>query len=358
MKNNIFMLILAGNIGLGAPALLAGTVTQSMPQTAMPPGTEGPLGAPAVTAAPHSDPVPILFQPDLARCRKAVFRAVIWLNDTPVDPLDLRAHGVKGKKKLAELLDSYRRCLDAISDAGSKAEIRAQIKKAAAVTYDARYHDMGTISDLWFKQDSTSYLRVAYLLDQLGLDTTLYREEIGKVLPRLNAHMASRGADQQRTFHNYYRHFKLTEPFPLESALAKGYIAARTDCRAMAAPDVYNFTHEVFALYEFGDRLDARPFTDEDQRYLREQLGALIKRFVREGNIDLVAELVTCEQYARLCQSPEYQDGVEFVLNGQNADGSWGRYENERQWMGDYVRQGLYLHTTMVALETVVMALP
>jgi hypothetical protein len=46
-------------------------------------------------------------------------------------------------------------------------------------------------------------------MERLGLDTTLYREEIRKVHSRLNAHMPTRGPHQRRAFHWYYERFGL-----------------------------------------------------------------------------------------------------------------------------------------------------
>ena len=48
---------------------------------------------------------------------------------------------------------------------------------------------------------------------------------------------------------------------------------------------------------------------------------------------------------------PAYRDGVNFLLDVQNADGTWGDYESFRQEYGKYIDQHGYLHTTMVAMR-------
>ena len=50
-----------------------------------------------------------------ARYREALVRTRSWLDTLEVNPTDLRAHGIKGKKKLAELLDVYLRLYDTVS---------------------------------------------------------------------------------------------------------------------------------------------------------------------------------------------------------------------------------------------------
>jgi len=108
------------------------------------------------------------------RYHEAIARARAWLDQLRVDPAELRAAGIKSKKKLVELLDAYVR-LHAIADLEERPEILARAWQVAAVTYTDGYHDMLVISDKHFKQDATSYLRAAYLMEGLGLDTTRFR---------------------------------------------------------------------------------------------------------------------------------------------------------------------------------------
>ena len=64
------------------------------------------------------------------------------------------------------------------SSSKAKPALIARIEELARPTRGDRYHDMLTVDDREFKEDATSYLRAALLLDRLGLDTTLYRKEI------------------------------------------------------------------------------------------------------------------------------------------------------------------------------------
>jgi len=286
-----------------------------------------------------------------ATYERAVAAATAWFDQTKVDPAELRSKGIKGKKKLAELLNSYVSLSRRADSPQEKAHMQRRMADVVAVTRTAAYHDMGGIPDLQFKQDATSYLRVAYLMDTVGLDTTLYRREIAKVKARLDGHMGIRGANQQMAFHNYYTHFGLKEPFPLASGFDRSEIAARTDPYKLDSNGVYRFTHEVFVPYDFGLRPDADFFSDDDLVYIRRALDILLPAYVYKGDPDLVAELVSCAWYVGYVETPRLQEALEYLLGSQNADGSWGRYKSMEKRYGAYVRQGWYLHTTMVVVE-------
>jgi hypothetical protein len=292
-----------------------------------------------------------------ARYESALARARAWLDRLAVNPLELRAHGIKGKKKLAEQLDAYLRLYE-VAPAAGKPALLGRIQGIAAVTATPGYHDMLRIPDLQFKEDATSYLRVAFLLDRFGLDTRLYRGEIDKILPRLNDHMKYRGSDQRMAFHLYYAHFGLAEPFPLQAAYRAGVIAARHPAGwfSQHLMETYNLTHEIFAPYEFGENLDADFFPEADKAYLRPLLAELAASGMRIDNPDITAELTSCLRYLRFTDLPVYREALEYLLKIQWPDGKWGHYEQHRPYYGDYVDQGFYLHTTLVALDALTTA--
>jgi hypothetical protein len=295
----------------------------------------------AVLASPSADRV---------RYQTAIEKARAWLDQLAIDPVELRLHGIKGKKKLVEALDAYHTLLK-VTPKGKQAPIMKRVQSLAAVTFEERYHDMLSVDDQTFKQDATSYLRAAVLLERLGVDTKRYRQEIARIQKRLDAHLAARGPNQRRVFHTYYLHFGLKEPFSLENALEEGVIAHRKDPKSMRLNDVYDLTHEVYALYDFGEKLDADPFGEEDKKYLREALELLIDRYIAKSDPDAVAELLTSEHYLRFSSSPPHAKAIAFLLDSQNTDGSYGHYEAFRAKMGDWVKQGFYLHTTLVVIE-------
>ncbi len=317
-----------------------------------PPGAPPPL-APVCGADPLSQDDTFAAK-NFARYEAAITAARDFLDALDVDPAALRARNIKGKKKLVEALDAYYR-LYQIARPGERGKLLARVAALAKPTSEDAYHDMLTVDDQVFKEDATSYLRAAFLLDRMGLDTTRYRRAIAACKARLDAHMKERGPHQRRAFHTYYQHFGLAEPFPLEGALADGLVARRADPDAMERMDAYALTHEVFAAYAFGDDLETYAFGTADRAYLRAALAKLGARALADHDADLVAEIVTCLRLLGMLDEPFFARGLAFLLAAQNLDGSWGHYEKLRARFGDFVKQGYYLHTTMVAVEALVL---
>lgn len=285
------------------------------------------------------------------RYRSALARARAWLDGLAIDPFELRAAGLKGKKKLTEKLDGYVR-LWRVAGPAEKAAIVARAGEATAVTVDPRYHDLASVGEEELKEDSTSYLRAALLMEQLGLDTRRYREEIAKAKPRLDAHLARRGPHQRLAFHWYYRHFALEEPFPLGGARKEGILARRAEPASLSTGDAYRLAHEVFVAYEFGDRLDqVDPFDAGEKRYLASALDLLTARALDLGDVDLLAELISSMRYLRLVERPVYRDGLAFLLDHQHQDGAWGDLAEARRIFGERAAEGRLLHSTTVAIE-------
>ncbi len=289
------------------------------------------------------------------RYREAIQLARQWLDQLEVDPISLRKHGVKGKKKLVEIVDGYYR-LAQVSEGSEKERLLAEGRRRSAITYETAYHDMATVSDKEFKEDATSYLRAAVLMDRMGLDTTLYRSEILKIKPRLDAHLEQRGPHQRIAFDWYYRHFGLEPPFPLSGSLARGQIARRPNPERIDAAVAYDITHEIFIPYEYGERLDADPFTLDDKAYLKTALAFLINRFIERENPDLVGELVSCLRYLKLVEEPAYRDGLHYLFKAQNQDGSWGDAVKAKRAFGAFGPQGQILHTTVVVVDALTVA--
>jgi Domain of unknown function (DUF6895) len=279
----------------------------------------------------------------------ALHRARAWLDRFDVDPATLREHGFAGKKKLVEQVEAYYE-LWRVAAPTEKPDLVSRVRQLVAVTHEKSYHDMLVIDDDAFKADSTSYLRCAVLMERLGLDTRFYRTQIALVLPRLNRDMTRRGPNQRRIFHAYYQHFGLAEPFRLDDALKKGLIASRKQPSTFKHDDIYTLTHEVYAVYDYGERLDSDGFGREDEAYLRATIPVLAGRYLAKNDADIVAELLECAHYLRMSDEPIYETSLSYLLRSQNADGSWGRYEHLRERYGPFVREGFYLHTTMVVI--------
>jgi hypothetical protein len=313
--------------------------------------------APALAPTPSEAQRTLAFlEQNTARYHAALLRARGWLDRLVVDPVELRKQGIKGKKKLVEIIDAYVR-LRAIATPEEREPLSLRLRELAAITERPGYHDMLEVDDLTFKQDATSYLRAAFLLDRSGLDVGRYRVEIGRIQPRLDAHMHGRGSHQRMAFHDYYRHFGLKPPFDLASGFRAGVIASRkSPYEYKRTLDIYALTHEIFVPYEFGEKLDADFFSPDDKQYLRHALDRLTVAQIMVDNPDLVAELVSCLRYLHFTDLPVYREALDYLLKVQRPDGTWGDYERYRARLGSYVDQGYTLHTTVVAIDALSVA--
>lgn len=306
-------------------------------------------------AAPATAPsVPL---PTRGEYRARITYARYWLDQLEVDPVELQTRGVKGKKKLAEILDAYLTLSSVAQDPAQRAQMLRHVASLAGATLRPEYHDMATVDDTTFKQNGTSYLRVCYLLDKFGLLTGHYRAEIEKVLPRINDHLVTRGVSQRMNFTFYYDYLSLPKPPILEEKhVEHGQIFNRKPVPAYDRMDEYNLTHEVFAAYEYGRSKQSDVFSDEDRAYLRETMSVLLGNCIDRNDYDLGAEYVSCFTYLGLCEAPIYPRAIRWILDGQNANGTWGNYEEERAKLGRIVDQMLYLHTTLVVVQCLVEA--
>ncbi|MFC1890229.1 DUF6895 family protein [Thermodesulfobacteriota bacterium] len=297
-----------------------------------------------------ADSTPVFLDENRPRYEEGLARARAWLDALVVDPLELRRHGIKGKKKLVELFDTYVR-LHEIAPVEERPALMQRMKEVVSITYEPRYHDMAVVDDKAFKQDATSYLRAAYLMEGAGLDTRLYREEILKIKGRLDGHMPRRGPNQHMAFSWYYGHFGLDEPYPLAERYQGGVIAGRKDPESFKRMEAYHLTHEVFMAYQYGEKLDSDFFGDDDRIYLENALELLTVRYIDRRDFDLTGEFVSCMTYLGFTDVPLYRRALSMLLDGQNEDGTWGDYERYRPKYGDYVKQGWYLHTTGVVID-------
>jgi len=332
-----------------AAALLAACESDRRPVAPSPPAPPAP--APAAAALPLDLEAR---RPEYARVRA---RARAWLDALEVDPIDLLQHDVKGVKKLAEILDCYLGLLDHTRDAADREAIHRRVAELARQAERPEYHDIGRLSDVQLTQNSMSYLRVAWLLEKLGVDARAYRERILAAKPLFDAHIRSRGPWQQAMFLEYYERFGLEKPDGLADAPMKaGVIARRVPASDYNDNATYDLTHEIFVAFDYGSRRTQTRFDAADLAYTREVLPQLIRRYIAARNADLLGELLSCMTYLGWHADPTHGDAVSFLLASQNPTGTWGDYESHRAKWGKYLDQHVYLHTTMVALASLLEA--
>jgi hypothetical protein len=297
-------------------------------------------------------------KPRSADYRQVRDKARAWFDRLNVDSVDLLKHGVKGKKKLAEILDVYLSFYRNGADAGDRKKILARVEVLIDQTRRREYHNLSTCGETEFTENSMSYLRVAWLMKLFGLDIQSYLSEVRVILPRLDEHLKRRGPWQRAMFGEYYDRFGLAKPEVLRAAppLSEGVISRRVPVDRIDDNACYDLTHEVFVAFDYGFQKTQKVLVAADLAYAREVLPALIDRYRAKKNPDLLAELTSCVTYLGWHSDPRYLTGIDFLLDHQNPSGTWGDYEQYRSTYREYLEQQVYLHTTMVVMESLTEA--
>ncbi len=316
---------------------------------------------PAPTAAAATPAAPAPGSTDWYKARapaavNALDRTAGWLDGLHLDPFALRAKGLNGRKQLVALLDAWR-WLYLVAEGPRKEAIAARIAKVVAPVAEARFHDLATTDDVTFKQVATSYLRCAFLMDKLGLDTTNYLAEIRKVQKRFDDHMPMRGHHQKLAMRSYYQHFGLTFPGGLITGRPKGsLITQRRPAVAIGLIDSYHLAHEVMAAYDFGDRPEATPYSAADLTYLETVLHMLMLHHIERKDPDILAELVFSAILIDRARLPSVPRAIEVMLAAQNANGSFGSYPRVEAKLGRLADFEVYVHTAMVVNHAITAA--
>ena len=293
----------------------------------------------------------------LADYQRARQKARAWLDRLEVDAAELVAHDVKGIKKLAEILYAYLSLYEHTDDPAEKAKIFLRVTRLALQVSRDEYHAILTGSDEVFHENSMSYLRVLHLLEQFGLEMGAYRRRLAAIRPQMDAHLTKRGPWQRAMFADYYDRFGLEKPAILrDTPTASGILAQRKPLAAFTIEAAYRLTHEVYVAYDYGMRRKQDRLTPEDIAYLRQLVPGLLRWSIQADNPDLAAELLSCMTYLGWHDYPIYTQAIGFLLDSQNANGSWGDYERLRPRVGKYVDQHAYLHTTMTATRALLDA--
>jgi len=309
----------------------------------------------AIAGCPPSDSETRTPQPIDLRHREARQAAWSWLDRLEVDPVALNRRGERGKKKLAEILGAYLYLLRYSTDPSEQPRLLRRVRGLADQARRPEYHDMLRCDLREFNQNRTSYLRVAWLLEQLGQDTTLYRSQLAQMLPRLERAIADAPPAQSARIAEYYDYFGWIKPATLHASTG-GVLDKRLPKARYRTVTGYALTHEVSAAFRYGVRRTQDVFDRDDLDYLRQVLPGLVIRFSARNDLDLAAELVSAMTYLELHALPAYRAGVDLLFESQNANGTWGDYERYRAKYGDDVDQKFYLHTTMVALRALLEA--
>jgi hypothetical protein len=298
---------------------------------------------------------------------RAKRKARAWFDQLEVDPVGLLERGINGKKKLGEILAAYWSLHEYETSPAVRQVLRRQFEARAAHAKRPEYHNMATCTRAEFNRSSMSYLTVMHLMKKMGMDTSEYLAQVRQVKPRMDDHLARRGPFQRAMFAEYYEQFGLEKPEILkDTEMGGGMIDRRLEVheydewspgeRKPRYFDSYSLTHELFVAFDYGQQTPWDYFSAEDLAYARKVLPVLLDRYMLEDNTDLVAELFSCMTYLGMQGVPAYRAGLEYLLDSQNPDGTWGDYEAFREQYGPLLDQQGYLHTTMVAMRALLEA--
>ncbi len=277
-----------------------------------------------------------------------------WLDGLEVDAVALNNRGMKGQKKLAEIMDIYL-FLEMTSEPQARARINRRVAELTRQTEDDAYHNMQVCPDQEFKQNSMSYLRVMWLMREFELDTTRYERELAAVKPRMDGHLSARGVWQRAMFAQYYERFGMRKPSVIRDGnLRAGVVRRKTPIDDYDRKSSYQLTHEVFVAFDYGYARETTAFSDKDLQYLETTLPALLAGTLARRDTDLASELMSAMVMLGWRTHTTVTRALDHLLTSQNANGSWGHYEAARSRYGDYVEQNFYLHTTGAALRALV----
>ncbi|MBN2373884.1 hypothetical protein JXL19_08875 [bacterium] len=145
---------------------------------------------------------------------------------------------------------------------------------------------------------------------------------------------------------------------PFENLVSQGVVArfARNPelvpiGKAYASADdvmnyYYDITHEIFAVSNFGDRDPKQFLLDDEIQFLKTTISQGVSAYIEMGQLDILAELIVCAKMLNYTEFDGFQKGIQFILDFQKEDGSFGLIER----MAFLGRPNLYRHGVLVAL--------
>ncbi|HFS67617.1 MAG TPA: hypothetical protein ENK67_05330 [Flavobacteriia bacterium] len=283
---------------------------------------------------------------------KAVKKTFKFANNLDFNLDEIQNKGLPDKKYLAEYLGLFLKVKKFYHRPETDEQIKLKLKPIVYEIEQKKFHNMAAINDKLFKKNSMSYMRIMWLLQQLGYDIKNYKQEFLKIKNRMDDHMKLRGEWQRAVFDKYYDYFKLSKPIELKYAKKlKGPIAYQKTLEFYNRENAYILTHFIFTAFDYGNSLTQNRFDATDLKYLNDILPKITAKFELKNNDDIVGELLTCQVLLNNSNTPEFKQSFTRLLSRQNHDGSFGAYEKYRKKIGKDIEYRAYLHTTLVAIE-------
>ena len=299
---------------------------------------------------------------------RALARGRAWLDALEVDAADLAKHRVKGKKKLGEIIEAYWILSTRGENDDEQAAILARVRQLLEQIEKAGYHNLIEADPGELTGASMPYLQIPWIMEQFGLDNSAYLDEVRKAQPRLDRHMGQVdrhdhrygrywGPWQLTWFARFYERLGLEKPAILRNVnMSQGVIARQVRPIALDTVTASDLTHEILVAFDWGRASTQELFDAQALPYISKALDHITRRGVQGRDAEVVAAGVSSMSYLGWRDDPACLLGIDYLLDNQNKNGSWGDYELSRPEWGDYLDAHAYLHTTMVSIRALVAA--
>jgi len=296
---------------------------------------------------------------------ECIEKATRWLINLSVDPLELDKKGMKGKKHFVEKLFIFYQLYLHTADSEKKAIYKKILRQMFKITDKSDYHLLGS-DESNFKSDILSYVHACYLMKQLGFDSYNYKRHIREILPRIEKHIPRRNTSIQMMLIYLLRGLGFQTEHTIEQLFKNTLIH---NIKQLGVIDIFDFKynsymlgicHEIFVISGYGGKkIDL--LTKEEKDYLQTIFKSSIEKILSSRDLrylDLLAEILVSLKYLGCDNLPEFNKGIQFIINHQNKNGSFGDYEGFREY---FAKKGIdidikwYLHTTEVCLWAMLM---
>jgi hypothetical protein len=206
-----------------------------------------------------------------------------------------------------------------------------------------------------------TYPPLVHILSQVGLETDAYRGLIDELISRKRHRAPARNAMRlwiaiylarlglmSDSVVQYLLNDSPLQQDPETHTLLDYFTDHPTGSRDhnAAIQIVYNITHEIIALTDFG-ALPPPPVMMVQHTHYAHLVDAAISWATRESALDVLAELVFCAHLLDLGELPALPAAIALIISKQQADGSFGITNPDRP---NGVRHGVL--TSLLALKT------
>jgi hypothetical protein len=206
-----------------------------------------------------------------------------------------------------------------------------------------------------------TYPPLMHILSRVGLETDAYRALVDELISR-KRHLAPPRSAMRLWIALYLERLGLMPDSSVQYLLNESSLQQDPETHvlldyftdhATASRDqqasiqlVYNITHEIIALSDFG-ALPLPPVMLAQRAHYARLIDAVISWATRESALDVLAELVFCTHLLDLNDLPALPDAVALIITKQQEDGSFGITNPDRP---NGVRHGVL--TALLALKT------